>query len=50
MAFIGFPTVLLFIRAYKAPTPAVFLVFSPTLITPAQRDAGNPLVCMSLVY
>ena len=34
----------------EPPTPAALLVFSLTLITPAQRRAGNPLVRMSLVY
>ena len=34
------PIILLLIRAYKAPHPS----------TPARRRAGNPLVCMSLVY
>ena len=28
------------------PTPAAPLVFSLTLITPAQRRAGHPLVCI----
>ena len=39
----------LFVRAYKAPQPSCLLVFSSTLITPAQRRAGNPLVYVSSV-